>query len=154
MAAATAGHREGHRLRREPLPTLDRVQELLDAAGVGWVRIDGKRGGRKDALRDFEHDPEVRVLLGTRVLERGLNLQHARLLVSLDSSYNPAREAQREGRICRIGSPHATYEHVTFLGDTPTTREKWADVGDSAARWRLTLASTPKVTLRNHRNSV
>ena len=64
------------------------------------------------------------MLIGSKVLERGLNLQHCRVLLSLDSSWNPAREAQRTGRICRIGSPHASVEHVTFLGDTPVTRRK------------------------------
>lgn len=79
----------------------------------------------------------IRVLLGSRVLERGLNIQCASALYTLGSSWNPGREAQREGRIRRIGSPHATYEHVTFLMDHPHERRKWAQLrrkrGDSAA---------------------
>lgn len=110
----------------ENLERLDVLAELLTADDVPFARIDGKRtdAERSDALTRFRDDPACRVLLGSRVLERGLNLQHASVLLSLDSSWNPAREAQRMGRIRRIGSPHTHIEGVTFLGDTPKARRK------------------------------
>jgi superfamily II DNA or RNA helicase len=113
----------------ENLEHLTITQRLLDAAGIRWVRIDGStaRVRRADAVDVFRHDPAVRVLLGTRVLERGIDgLQHAGVLLSLGSSFNPAREAQRIGRLRRPGAAHPEVRHVTFLADTDHERRKWA----------------------------
>ena len=115
----------------DQLHHLDIVQRLLDDAGIGWVRIDGSygRSARTDAVTAFRDDPRIRVLLGTRVLERGIDgLQHAEVLVSLGSSFNPAREAQRLGRLRRPGAAHPVVRHVTFLTDTQHEHEKWATV--------------------------
>jgi SNF2 family DNA or RNA helicase len=110
----------------ETLDVVEMVTERLTAAGIGNRRIEGqtKTSDRDSAISDFRNEPEVRVLVGSRVLERGLDLQFARVLISLDSSYNPQREHQREGRVCRIGSPHETYEHLTLLPDTAHGRAK------------------------------
>jgi SNF2 family DNA or RNA helicase len=112
------------------LDVLDIAAGLLTAANVPWVRIDGKfkKGEQEAALRAFRDDPHVRVLLGSKVLERGLNLQQADLLLSMGTSWNPAAEAQRVGRLRRIGSPHAQVRHVSLLTDTPHDRPKWAKV--------------------------
>lgn len=105
---------------------LDVMEQLLELHGIGHVRIDGAiRGGARETRLDrFRDDPLVRVLLGTDVFGSGLNLQHARVMLSLGSSYNPGKEMQREGRIRRLGSPHATYEHITFLNDFDHERNK------------------------------
>lgn len=107
---------------------LDAMGAHLEGRGVGYVRISGSTSAkaRTAALAAFQHDPEVMFLLGTDVLQSGLNLQFCRRLWSLDSTWNPASEAQREGRIRRYGSPHDTFEHVTFLPDVPLVRDKWA----------------------------
>ena len=89
--------------------------------------------GRKDVIAKFLDSEGPQVLLGSKILERGLNLQEVRVLISLDPSYNPAREVQREGRIRRIGSPHDTYEHLTLLPDTPDARAKWKLLADKRA---------------------
>ena len=65
------------------------------------------------------------VLLGTKVLEVGLNLQAAGQLFSLGSSWNPAREIQRVGRIRRIGSEFATVNHTYLLADLKLERTRW-----------------------------
>lgn len=111
----------------ENLRHLSITERLLDAAGIGWVRVDGPRSRkqRATALEAFKNDPDVRVLLGTKVLERGLDgLQHCGVLFSLGASFNPAREAQRIGRLRRPGSPHHTVRHVTFVSDTRHERAK------------------------------
>jgi hypothetical protein len=46
------------------------------------------------------------------------------MLVSVGQTYNPARERQRKGRLCRIDSPNQTYRHLVFLPDTPQTRKQ------------------------------
>jgi SNF2 family DNA or RNA helicase len=105
----------------ENLEPLDLLAERLEESGVSFRAIRGASDleDRTTAVEDFRDDPDVRVLLGTRVIERGLNLQHARVLISLVQSYNPAREHQREGRIRRLGSPHRTYEHLVLEPDVP-----------------------------------
>lgn len=112
----------------ERLDHLDIVAGLLDAAGVGWVRVDGSsaKSDRHDAVDRFRSDPSVQVLLGSTVLERGLNLQNASCLISLGSTWNPAREEQRVGRLRRIGSPHTDVHHIVILTDTPHERGKWS----------------------------
>lgn len=109
----------------ESLEMLALAAERFSAAGIEYRQIEGKTTSedRSDAVQEFR-DGGVYVLLGSSVLEHGLNLQTCRKLISLDSSWNPQRENQREGRIRRIGSPHATYEHITLLPDTPLTRKK------------------------------
>ncbi|WP_425460868.1 C-terminal helicase domain-containing protein [Lapillicoccus jejuensis] len=79
---------------------------------------------RDDAVERFRDDPNLPLLLGSRVLEYGLNLQFANTLISVGVSYNPARERQREGRLRRIGSPHRTIRHWVVLPDTPQTRSQ------------------------------
>jgi SNF2 family DNA or RNA helicase len=112
----------------ENLGFLKLAEVALSRSRVHCVQIDGQvpQKVRRGRLEAFEHDPKVRVLLGSQSLERGLNIQHCRHLVSLDPSFNPARETQREGRIVRMGSPHDTYEHMIFLPDTPDGRAKFA----------------------------
>jgi SNF2 family DNA or RNA helicase len=118
----------------ERLDHLTVMGELLTAAGIGWVRIDGSndQGERAAAADAFRNDPAVRVLLGSSVLQRGLNLQHARVLLSLGATFNHADDEQRAGRIRRIGSPHATYEHVAFVANVPHEWRKAARVANRA----------------------
>lgn len=125
-------HREHRKVLvyAENLDHLDVMGKLLARRGIGYVRIEGKvpEAQRRAALDRFESDSKVRVLLGSSVLERGLNLQLASALLSLGCSWNPGREAQREGRIRRIGSPHSTYTHVTFLVDHKHDRKRWDEI--------------------------
>jgi SNF2 family DNA or RNA helicase len=111
----------------ESLKLLARLAEALRQAGMPFASIEGKddKAFRDSSVAMFLAPTSgVDVLIGSRVIEYGLNLQAARVLISLDASYNPAREQQREGRIRRIGSPHATYEHLTLLPDTDLNRRK------------------------------
>lgn len=109
----------------ENLAMLDLVEAALREAGISLVRIEGKISDKQRAERaEAFRLGKVRVLLGSRVLERGLNLQHCPLLISLDASWNPAREDQRAGRIRRIGSPFTEVEHIVLLPDTPLVKAK------------------------------
>jgi SNF2 family DNA or RNA helicase len=130
-AAVAAAIREAHLGRKvviytEHLADLDDIAEQLTAANVGRVCLRGEsnKDQRADAVKRFRDDPNVHVLAGTKVLENGLNLQFAQTLISAGVSYNPARELQREGRLCRIGSPNETYRHLVFLPDTQQTRRQ------------------------------
>jgi hypothetical protein len=55
------------------------------------------------------------LLLTTDVLAEGQNLQQACRVVNLDLPWNPMRLAQRNGRVDRIGSPHAAVYLYCFL---------------------------------------
>jgi len=102
------------------IPMLDNIAAALDEAGISYIRVDGSVASEdRPRLIQKHRDGDVRILLGSSVITRGHNLQHCRLLCSVGSTWNPAQETQREGRICRDGSPHQTYEALTLLPDTP-----------------------------------
>ncbi len=50
---------------------------------------------------------EIDILISTDVLSEGQNLQDCGAIVNYDLTWNPIRLVQRNGRIDRIGSPHA-----------------------------------------------
>lgn len=56
--------------------------------------------------RDADGEP-IDVLISTDVLSEGQNLQDCGVLVNYDLTWNPVRLVQRNGRIDRLGSPHA-----------------------------------------------
>lgn len=115
----------------EYLDDLDELSSRLTRTGIGHVTLrgDDSKASRAGGVGSFRDDPSVAVLLGTKVLEYGLNLQFANVLISCGQTYNPARERQREGRLCRIGSPNRTFRHLVYLPDTPTTRRQVATLG-------------------------
>lgn len=106
---------------------LGQAEDMLADAGITFTRYDGgmTEPQRVKSLESFKDPDGALVLLGTSALERGLNLQHCRVLVTVMSRHNPAREVQREGRIRRFGSPHDTYVHMTFNPDTQDYRQHW-----------------------------
>jgi SNF2 family DNA or RNA helicase len=56
--------------------------------------------------READGQP-IDVLISTDVLSEGQNLQDCGVLINYDLTWNPIRLVQRNGRIDRIGSPHA-----------------------------------------------
>ena len=92
--------------------TLRTVGRRLHAEGVRFVTFHGATpdAERDLAVRQFMHDPGVRVFLATDAASEGINLHHAaHHLVHLDVPWNPNRYAQRNGRIDRYGqgqTPH------------------------------------------------
>lgn len=102
--------------------------DLLTRAGIQWVRVDGDDAlaAREAAVHAFREEPAVRVLLGSDVIGKGLNLQNAQALISLGSSWSPAVEQQRVGRIRRIGSEHTTVYHFYVLTKTEHEEAKQA----------------------------
>ena len=51
--------------------------------------------------------PPIDILISTDVLSEGQNLQDCGIIINYDLTWNPIRLVQRNGRIDRIGSPHA-----------------------------------------------
>lgn len=109
----------------ENLAVLDMAERELDQAGISHCRIDGTNADKRQEVIASHKDPEgPRVLLGSKVLERGLNLHYCNVMLSMDPTYNPASEMQREGRICRIGSTDYWYQHIVYLPDVSHVRRK------------------------------
>lgn len=84
------------------------LEKRFTKKGIGFVTIQGSTSEKKreEAVRRFREDPEVQVLIGTRTLVRGLNLQVASVQCSIDLLYNPGEVEQIAGRIARDGSEH------------------------------------------------
>jgi len=119
---------------------VDRIRELLETELAGeqvivftdyerFVRLmmDELRQYRpvaytgKMTKRDKQRAVEAfrlgdrRLLLGTKALERGHNLQNASIVINVDLPWNPAAVAQRIGRIRRIGSEHGTCRLINMI---------------------------------------
>ena len=90
--------------------------------GRDWVAVLGAETSaaeRENSLARFcprtagpreGYDPpegEADLLLSTDVLSEGQNLQQAQAVLSWDMPWNPQRVVQRNGRVIRMGSPHA-----------------------------------------------
>ncbi|HEX5970554.1 MAG TPA: DEAD/DEAH box helicase [Gemmatimonadaceae bacterium] len=87
------------------------------------------RGAREPAPRE-----QVTLLLTTDLLSEGVNLQDARIVVQLDLPWNPARLAQRLGRVRRPGGASIV---ESWLMSPPATTELLLRV---EARLRTKLA--------------
>lgn len=98
----------------EELATLEGVEQQLIHHGVRYWHITGDTPAKARAQAIRAHRENGGVLLGTRALETGLNLQHASCLISVVATWSHSRELQREGRIRRLGSPHALVDHIVI----------------------------------------
>ena len=57
--------------------------------------------------KDVSEGEQIDILISTDVLSEGQNLQDCGAIINYDLTWNPIRLVQRNGRIDRIGSPHA-----------------------------------------------
>ncbi|MFW3171163.1 helicase-related protein [Geodermatophilus sp. CPCC 206100] len=108
----------------ESLDELDAIANDLKELRIGYVELRGStgKGDRPGLVEEFRDDPNMHVLLGSKVVERGLNLQFAGHLVSVGVPDNPARLQQQIGRIVRHGSPFAEAHHWVVLSDCDLDR--------------------------------
>jgi superfamily II DNA or RNA helicase len=99
----------------------------------------------------------VTLLLATDLLSEGVNLQDASVVVHLDLPWNPARLAQRVGRVRRPGGPAMIH---TYLLAPPARSELLLDV-EARLRRKLaraertighTLAVVPQLGARSERH--
>jgi non-specific serine/threonine protein kinase len=85
---------------------LDIVQEAMEAAGVPFLRLDGKTATimRKELVQSFQEGKGPMVfLLSLKAGGQGLNLTKASYVFHLDPWWNPAVENQATDRAHRIG---------------------------------------------------
>lgn len=82
------------------------------------------------------------VLVATDLLSEGLNLQDAARVVHYDLPWNPARFAQRVGRVDRLGSPHQGVESISFAPPETLAQALHLEVRLAAKAGAATLAGT------------
>jgi SNF2 family DNA or RNA helicase len=89
--------------------TLERLQHLLDEAGLGYATFSGAQPQpQKDAAVEAFRD-RVPVMLCSESGGEGHNLQFANTLVNFDLPWNPMKIEQRVGRIHRIGQTREVF---------------------------------------------
>jgi SNF2 family DNA or RNA helicase len=85
---------------------LDLVEDTLSRNGIGYERYDGDMNEREreEAIQNFSHGPDVRVLIGSlQSMGTGLNLVEANHVLFMDRWFNPFLEDQARDRTHRIG---------------------------------------------------
>ena len=99
---------------------LDLIEPLLDARGLGWVRLDGSvaQKKRQALVETFRRDPDCRLFLTTNAGSTGLNLQAANTVVNVDLPWNPAVLEQRIGRAHRMGQKRPVQVFVMITEET------------------------------------
>jgi len=87
----------------EFVPTQEMLLEVLDAAGVPAVAINGSMGLSERAVAQDAFRDDAQVLVSTDAGGEGINLQFAHVVVNWDLPWSPSRLEQRIGRVDRIG---------------------------------------------------
>jgi len=102
---------------------LDLVAAALDAAGLAYVRLDGRTADRGEVVARFQADdgPPV-MLVSLRAGGTGLNLTAADYVYLLDPWWNPAVEDQAADRSHRIGQARPVFVHRVVAEDTVEER--------------------------------
>ncbi|WP_298746138.1 DEAD/DEAH box helicase [uncultured Serinicoccus sp.] len=98
------------------------VRDALDAAGIGYVYLDGRTRDRSARITAFREGEQPAFLISLKAGGVGLTLTEADYVFVLDPWWNPAAEAQAVDRTHRIGQ-HRTV-HVYRLVSTGTIEEK------------------------------
>lgn len=87
----------------EFVPTQVMLLDLLEAAGVTAVAINGSMSLGERALAQEAFRERAQVLVSTDAGGEGINLQFAHVVVNWDLPWSPSRLEQRIGRVDRIG---------------------------------------------------
>ena len=119
--------REGHRvlLFSQFTKLLDLIEDLIDARGWGYERLDGTVGKneRQQAIDRFS-DPtssSFLFLLSTRAGGVGINLTAADTVIIFDSDWNPQNDIQAMARCHRIGQQKVVQVYKLCTKDTYET---------------------------------
>ena len=87
----------------EFIHTQEMLLDLLEAAGITAVAINGSMSLSERALAQEAFRERVQVLVSTDAGGEGINLQFAHVVVNWDLPWSPSRLEQRIGRVDRIG---------------------------------------------------
>ena len=128
----------------ESIDELDCIAGQLTGLRIGFLNMRGEtaKDSRPGVIEDFRTDHNVNVLIGSRVVERGLNLQFCRHLVSVGLPDNPARLDQGIGRVVRHGAPHQQVDHWVILNDHEVDRRALSRLDRKREQSQLLRAQT------------
>lgn len=144
LLATVYAHHDKAVIFTENFDLLEPLRLALKRAGIGHLAITGKADAKKraDFIRQWASDPNVRVLLGTSVLEQGLNLQRASLVMAVVETYVPQRGDQLAGRIARPGSTFTEVDYAAVHMDIGHEKRK---ASRSEGKFRLAYELLSKV---------
>ncbi len=99
---------------------LDLIEQALDAAGIGRLRLDGSTPGaaRAGIVRRFQDGDQPLFLISLKAGGTGLNLTTADAVIHYDPWWNPAVEAQATDRAHRIGQDKPVFVYKLICTDT------------------------------------
>ncbi len=102
---------------------LDKVEPHLEAAGIGFTRLDGSTRDRGEVVARFQDEagPPV-MLVSLKAGGTGLNLTAADHVFLLDPWWNPAVEDQAADRTHRIGQDRPVIVYRLVANDTVEER--------------------------------
>ncbi|TAK31504.1 MAG: helicase [Myxococcaceae bacterium] len=102
---------------------LDRVEPHLEAAGIGFARLDGSTRDRAEVVGRFQSEggPPV-MLVSLKAGGTGINLTAADHVFLLDPWWNPAVEDQAADRAHRIGQQRPVTIYRIVASDTVEER--------------------------------
>lgn len=113
---------EGHRalVFSQFTTLLDLFQEMLKAAELSYVRLDGSTPAavREHRVREFREGDATAFLLSLKAGGTGLNLTEADYVLHLDPWWNPAAEDQATDRAHRIGQTKPLTVYRLIAKDT------------------------------------
>lgn len=123
---------------------LEEIAVRLTAAHIPHWKVTGRESpsARSQAVEDHRRSP-AGVLLGTRTIDTGLNLQHCSVLISAVSTWDPVRSARREGTMCRVGSPFQSVTHVILTTDTGDVWDKCRSIGRKSDLYLSVMEDVP-----------
>lgn len=87
----------------------------LDEFNPLLITGDTQMSERPFIREQFNEDSTRRLLIGTKAVEEGMNLQVASVLVNADLPWNPAKLQQRIGRLHRLQSEHDTIRMINLI---------------------------------------
>jgi superfamily II DNA or RNA helicase len=99
--------------------TLDRLRHALAGNGRHATLLHGGMTPQERDAAQREFNSSGTLLLATDAASEGLNLHHrCRIVVHFELPWNPARLAQRTGRVDRIGQQRIVHEVILVADDT------------------------------------
>lgn len=107
---------------------LDLIEPMLKKLRCKFVRLDGSvpQKYRPSIVRQFQNEPQCRLIMMTNAGSTGLNLQSANTVINVDLPWNPAVLEQRIARAHRMGQQNPV--HVYKLVTESTIEERLLDI--------------------------
>ncbi len=98
---------------------LEVIRPKLEKQNIRYLYLDGKTRKRKELVKEFENDNEIKVfLISLKAGGVGLNLTSANYVFILDPWWNPAAESQAIDRTHRMGQKNNVFAYKLIAKNT------------------------------------